>query len=164
MAAVAVPQVQFSDLDRLRALVTDEYGAWGPALEVTQPMIDAFADVSGDRQWIHVDVERCETESPFGAPIAHGFLTLSIFPRLSVRAVELTGHGSAVNYGIDRLRFLSPVRVGDRIHGRARVAAVEPRGPNVLVTTDLEVRGVEADRPAVLCSMLALYLPPGSDS
>ena len=76
-------------------------------------MIDAFAELTGDRQWIHVDVERATRESPFGGPIAHGFLTLSLLPKMAAGAsLQVTGHTNAVNYGAESLRFLSPSQPG----------------------------------------------------
>ena len=152
-------QIRFDDSATLRAAVSEEFGPWGTQVEVTQAMIDAFADLSGDHQWIHVDVERAQRESPFGGPIAHGFLTLILFPRLEVPKAEIVGHASAVNYGIDRLRFLSPVPAGATIHGRVRLAAVDERTRGVLLTNEFEVRVVDAEKPALLCSMQALYLP-----
>ena len=103
---------RFDDLDALQALASDAFGDFGPPIEVTQPMIDAFAELTGDRQWIHVDVERATRESPFGGPIAHGFLTLALLPRLAGEGAQVTGHANAVNYGAESLRFLSPVPVG----------------------------------------------------
>ena len=101
---------RFDDLDALRALASDAFGDFGPRTEVTQQMIDAFAELTGDRQWIHVDVERATRESPFGGPIAHGFLTLSLLPKMAAGAsLQVTGHTNAVNYGAESLRFLSPV-------------------------------------------------------
>ena len=74
--------IPFDDIDAVNALASEEFGEWGDSIEVTQEMIQGFADLTGDHQWIHVDVERAKAESPFGGPIAHGFLTLSLLPQL----------------------------------------------------------------------------------
>src|SRR5206468_6924068 len=93
-------------------------------------MINRFAELTGDHQWIHVDVERARRESPFRTTIAHGFLTLALLPRLSAGArerarYEVVGQGSVVNYGSDKLRFLSPVPAGARVRSRSRLVEVE---------------------------------------
>src|SRR5215467_4872921 len=118
--------IRFDDIDTLRTKVSDTFGPFGPEVQVTQEMINRFAELTGDHQWIHVDVERCKRESPFGGPIAHGFLTLSLLPQLRGRAdFAIVGQGNAVNYGADKLRFLSPVPAGARIRSRSRMTAVE---------------------------------------
>ena len=89
--------IAFDDIDAINAQASEEYGEWGDELVVTQEMINQFADLTGDHQWIHVDVERCERESPFGGPIAHGFLTLSLMPSLIKIPVELTGMTSSTS-------------------------------------------------------------------
>jgi acyl dehydratase len=152
--------IRFDDLAALEGAVSEDFGPWGPEVEITQSLIDAFAEVSGDHQWIHVDVERARRESPFGAPIAHGFLTLSLLARLEPASVEITGHASAANYGGERLRFLAPVPVGSRIHARARLVAALPRATGVVVTTEIDVRVVGADKPSMLYRMQSLYMPP----
>ena len=152
-------EIRFDDVDAINAAVTDEWGPWGAELEVTQELVDAYADLSGDHQWIHVDVERSERESPYGGPIAHGFLTLSILPRLEVPRTRLTGYGSAVNYGVDGLRFIAPVPVGAVVHGRSRLVGAERKGAGVLVTTELQAAVVDAERPALVYRGLALHLP-----
>ena len=116
-------EIRFDDIDSLTAAVSDDYGDFGAKVEVTQEDIDAFAELTGDRQWIHVDVERATRESPFGGPIVHGFLTLSLLPKVATcPPVKVIGHSVGVNYGADKLRFLSPVPAGSRLHGRARLA------------------------------------------
>src|SRR5689334_6262907 len=79
---LGVREIRFDDIDQLNKEITDQFGGFGPEQTVTQDMIQKFAEVTGDHQWIHVDVERCKRESPFGAPIAHGFLTLSLVPAM----------------------------------------------------------------------------------
>lgn len=154
-------EVRFDDIARLSAHVSEEFGGWGPEVEVTQEMIDRFADLTGDHQWIHVDAERCKRESPFKTPIAHGFLTLSLIPALRPQQnFRIVGFGNATNYGADKLRFVSPVPAGSRVHGRIRLVAVEARPKGTQVTQEVAVHVVGNDRPALTYTMLVLFHPP----
>ena len=111
-------------IDDVKRSVGKEAGVSG-WLEVSQEMIDQFADLTGDRQWIHVDVERARRESPFGATVAHGFLTVALMSRLVHDAVQLQADSKLrVNYGFNRLRFPAPVTVGSRIRARVTPNAV----------------------------------------
>ncbi|HEY8514330.1 MAG TPA: MaoC family dehydratase [Candidatus Binatia bacterium] len=154
-------EIRFDDIEGLKAQIKEEFSPWGPAVQVTQEMINAFADLTGDHQWIHVDVERCKRESPFGGPIAHGFLTLSLLPRLRARSdFTIVGHGNAVNYGANKLRFLAPVPAGATLRARSRLVSVEQRPKGTLVTQDIQV-GIEGqETPALLYQMVVLYNPP----
>ena len=117
-------QIRFDDLAALKEHVTEEWSPWGDEIEITMPMILEFADLTGDHQWIHVDVERANA-GPFGGPLAHGFLTMSVMPRIRPPAdFEVVGHGNVVNYGCDGFRFLAPVLAGDKLHARARLLDV----------------------------------------
>lgn len=154
-------EVRFDDLPALRALCSEEWGAFGEPLEVTQEMIQAFADLTGDRQWIHTDVERARRESPFGGPIAHGFLVLSLLPRLrGAEGPRVTGYGSAANYGSDGLRFLAPVPAGSKIHARSRLVDVQAKPRGTLVTSEVAIHVVGSEKPSLLYKMLLLYSPP----
>jgi acyl dehydratase len=156
-------QIKFDDVAALQARVSEEFGPFGGELEITQKMIDAFAELTGDRQWIHIDVERCRRESPFGGPIAHGFLTLSVLPTLSAKSRDefmLVGMGNVVNYGADKLRFLSPVPAGSKIHSRSRLAAVEATPKGTRIVREIAVHVVGSEKPALLYSMILLYQPP----
>lgn len=115
----------FANLDELKQYVGQEIGVsdW---CDITQERIDAFADATGDHQWIHVDVDRAKQESPYGAPIAHGFLTLSLAPKLMWEIYTLKGVKMGVNYGVNRVRFPAPVPAGSRL--RARLALQELQG------------------------------------
>ena len=93
-------------------------------MEITQEMVNLFAEATGDHQWIHVDVERAAKESPFGGPIAHGYLTLSLVPRLMPEIIEFAGFPITVNYGCEKVRFPSPVPVGSRLRATAAVQQV----------------------------------------
>lgn len=94
-------------------------------LTITQTQIQQFADATGDQQWIHVDVERAKA-GPFGAPIAHGFLTLSLLPRFFESSFEITGSRMGVNYGLNKVRFMAPVTVGSRLRGRMTLLQCDP--------------------------------------
>lgn len=153
-------ETRFDDIDALNALVTEEFGEWGAPMTVTQEMINQFADVTGDHQWIHVDVERAAKESPFRATIAHGFLLLSLLPALRDGGNHaIVGAASVVNYGADKLRFISPVPAGSEVHVRRRIVniAAKPKGTQVTAASELAVVGSE--KPALLYMSLALYLP-----
>ena len=128
--------------------VGDVYGPSG-WIEVTQERIDAFADATDDHQWIHVDPERA-ADGPFGAPIAHGFLTLSLTVKFWSELFDLEGVTTKVNYGLDKVRFISPVKVGARVRMNAVIAEVtEVRGGyQFAVDQTIEIEG--ADKPAVV--------------
>lgn len=153
--------IRFDDVESIRKQVSEEFGPWGPEMTVTQEMIEQFADLTGDHQWIHVDVERARKQSPFGGPVAHGFLTLSLLPSLTPKPTfALTGFGNVVNYGSDKLRFTGPVLAGSKIHMRGRLKAVEkkPKGTQIVFENHIHVVGSE--RPAVVYETITLFVPP----
>ena len=151
-------EVRFDNVEALNA-AAGEFGEWGPSLTVTQEMINQFADLTGDHQWIYVDVERTKKESPFGGPIAHGFLTLSLVPHLAPRNdPTIVGHQSAANYGAEKLRFMSPARSESEIHSRLRLVRVEAKPRGTLITSEIEVAVVGAERPSLLYAMQILYM------
>ena len=114
--------------------------AGGDELTVDQGMIDAFADVTGDHQWIHVDEDRARHESPFGTTIAHGFLTLSLLPRLAPpMSFELTGHGNATIFGVDAVRFVRPVPAGCQVRARHRLVGVRAFSAGTLLQSETQV-------------------------
>jgi acyl dehydratase len=123
-------------------------------LRVDQDLIDRFADVTQDRQWIHVDVERARRE--IGGPIAHGLLTLSLLPVLAASALDIQGVTRGVNYGFDRVRFLSPVPAGARIRSRHVLKAVEPKAGGVAVTQTCTVEIEGAEKPALVCDWVGV--------
>jgi acyl dehydratase len=140
-------------LEELRSFQGQEVGASGWFL-VTQALIDQFAEVSGDRQWIHVDVDRAARETEIGKTIAHGFLTVSLLSELSRQAVEVKGdYKMRINYGFNRLRFVSPVPAGSRIRARFTVKSVEDNQVTWLVTVDLE----GSEKPALVAEWLARF-------
>jgi acyl dehydratase len=128
---------------------------------IDQSCIDTFASCTGDRQWIHVDVERAKRESPFRGPIAHGYLTLAMVAPLAMQVGVIPSDAAAgLNYGIDKVRFLAPVPAGARVRLRVVLAGIEPReGGQVIMKTQntLEVEGSE--KPALIAETLALLIP-----
>src|SRR5262245_65248344 len=108
-------------IDELRTLAGEHLG-YSDWVEVTQEMVNQFADATGDHQWIHVDVERAKA-GPFGAPIAHGYLTLSLGPRLAPEIYAVSGVSMGVHYGADRIRFPHPVPVGPKLRMGAKLLA-----------------------------------------
>ena len=128
-------------------------------MTVGQPMIDAFAELTGDRQWIHVDAERAAREAPTGSTIAHGLLTLSLLPAMrSEIGVVPNGTGRSINYGYDKIRFLAPVRPGARIRTRVTLSAVTPRGDGFLIDTRNAVEIEGEDKPAMIADSLTLLI------
>jgi len=130
-------------------------------VRIDQGRINAFAECTGDHQWIHVDVERTKRESPFGGPIAHGYLTRSMVASLAMEVGILPKDAAAgLNYGLDKVRFLAPVTVGSRVRLRVVLTGTEPReaGQVIMKTQNtLEVEG--SDKPALIAETLALIIP-----
>ena len=147
------------DLADLGALVGREV-ATSDWLVVTQDRIDAFADATGDHQWIHVDAERARTETPFGATIAHGFLTLSLFSALMRDAVTVVGPRMTLNYGLNRVRFVSPVPSGSRVRARIALGSTEDTGDSIQATWSVTVEREGGDRPAVVAEWIVRYYGP----
>ena len=122
-------------------------------------MVNAFADVTGDHQWIHIDVERARRESPWKSPIAHGYLTVSLISKLNPQALRVTGPSATINYGLNRLRFPSAVTVGSDIRTRVELLSVDQvDDQRQLATykTTIEIRG--EDRPACVAETLMMYV------
>jgi acyl dehydratase len=128
---------------------------------IDQPRIDTFASCTGDRQWIHVDVERARRESPFLGPIAHGYLALAMVAPLSMQiGVIPTDAAAGLNYGIDKVRFLAPVPAGARVRLRVVLTGIEPReGGQVIMRTQNTLEVEESEKPALVAETLALLLP-----
>jgi acyl dehydratase len=131
----------------------------GPSdwIEITQEKVNLFADATGDHQWIHVDVERATKESPFGGPIAHGYLTLSLTPLFLPQLIDITGFSMGVNYGTEKVRFPSPVPVGSRVRAHAVVdqAGEVPGGVQLQVTLTFEVEG--GTKPACVATIVVRH-------
>ena len=138
----------------LKSLVGQSVGL-GDWYTVTQAQIDAFAETTGDRQWIHVDTERARTESPFGTTIAHGFLTLSLLSQLHAQAVQVRGPFKlAINYGLNRVRFPAPVPAGSRIRVHSTLQSLEelPGAIQLLWLETVEIEGQA--KPALVAEWL----------
>ena len=147
-------------LDTVDQFVGTELGVsdW---LTISQDRINQFADATGDHQWIHVDVERAARESPVKSTIAHGFLTLSALAGMTMQlGLVPDGVSQALNYGVDKARFLAPVRAGKRIRARAVLASAEKKsGGRVLLTVSCTVEIEGEEKPAVVADLLSLMLP-----
>ena len=144
-------------IEELRTLVGQEVGV-SDLFEVTQTHIDKFADATEDHQWIHVNPERARTESPFGATIAHGFLTLSLLPHLAAQAVKVQGDFKmGINYGLNRLRFVSPVPAGSRIRARFTLQGVEDVPGGFQITWSVLVETEGGSKPSLVAEWLVRY-------
>ena len=146
--------------DTPHALIGQEGEQLGPTdwLEIDQARVDGFAAVTGDHQGIHVDVERAR-QGPFGGPIAHGYLTMSLVNAFLPDLIEVRGFAHAVNVGLDRLRFLAPVKVGARIRAVGEIVGVEEvkGGIQSVVRVTIEIEG--GDKPACVVDTISRYFP-----
>jgi hypothetical protein len=142
--------------DAVRAAVGSHLG-FSDWLLMEQERVNTFADATGDHQWIHVDPERA-TAGPFGAPIAHGYLTMSLSNYFLPQIIETKGFSAGINYGVDKVRFPSPVKVGDRIRAGAELVDVTDvnGGLQTLVRITIEIEG--SDRPACVIDSLSRWL------
>lgn len=158
MAEAAAAKRILDSLDSLKELVGQEVAVtdW---FTMTQDRVQQFADATLDYQWIHVDVERAKRESPFKGPIAHGFLTMSLLAHFMQQAVAIKqGLRMGVNYGMNKVRFVSPVRVGSRIRARfvlQSIKDVEPNGVEAQYNATIEAEG--SDKPACVAEWLVRY-------
>ena len=146
-----------SGIEELKTLAGEEIGVsdW---FEVTQARINAFADATEDHQWIHIDAERAKTASPFGTTIAHGFLTLSLLPHLAAQAYRVQGEFKmGINYGLNRLRFISPVPAGSRVRARFTLQSVEDVAGGVQLTVVATVEIDGGQKPALVAEWLMRY-------
>lgn len=146
----------FTTVEELTAAVGTPVGSsdW---LLVDQERVDAFADATGDHQWIHVDRERA-AESPFGGTIAHGYLTLSLLPMLGAQIFSLDTPGAKLNYGVNKVRFPAPLKVGKRVRAHASIAAVAelPAGTQLTLGWTIEVE--DEPKPACVAETVVLLL------
>lgn len=135
-----------------QALGTSEW------VTIDQQRINQFADVTGDHQWIHVDVERAMA-GPFGAPIAHGFLTLSMVVALNQQIVRYEGFTAGINYGLNKVRFLTPVKVGARIRSVLTMQSIEDKAKGILITNNAVIEIEGEPKPACTAEQLSLMIP-----
>ncbi|MDX2142092.1 MAG: MaoC family dehydratase [Rhodospirillaceae bacterium] len=132
----------------------------GDWLEITQVMIDGFARLTGDEQWIHVDVARSIAESPYGAPVAHGLLILALIPKLMQGAAKWAAYTTGINYGLNKVRFPAPVRAGQRIRAHQTLAAVDAyRDEAVKVTLAITIEIEGETTPGCVAEMIVLLFP-----
>jgi len=130
----------------------------GPSewMTVDQATIDRFADATGDHQWIHVDVERARREMPGGRTIAHGYLTLSLVPRMAQTLMRVKKRSRGLNYGSNKVRFINPVPAGARIRLRQRIADVESIAGGVRITSQMTVEIEGQDKPALIAEIISV--------
>ncbi|MGY2873919.1 acyl dehydratase [Marmoricola sp. URHA0025 HA25] len=147
----------FSTFEEIEAAAGEEIGTtdW---VEITQDRVNQFADATGDHQWIHVDEEKAKA-GPFGGTIAHGYLTLSLVPWLSSLVFDLDTPGAKLNYGVNKVRFPNPVRVGSRVRARVTVGEVTDlaAGKQLTLRYVIEIEG--QDKPACVAETVVLLLP-----
>ncbi|WP_436758286.1 MaoC family dehydratase [Streptosporangium sp. V21-05] len=147
----------FANITEFKTAVGEHLG-YTEWREVTQEQVNLFADATGDHQWIHVDVERAK-QGPFGATIAHGYLSLSLLPSLMSELIQVGGLAMGINYGLNKVRFPSPIPVGARIRAGAELVDLKgtPSGylSNVRMTVEIE----DAKKPACVAETLSLYVP-----
>ena len=146
---------QVESIDAFKALVGTHLG-YSEYKTVTQEEVNLFADATGDHQWIHVDPERAK-EGPFGGPIAHGYLTLSLIPVLMGQVVRTNGVRMGVNYGTNKVRFPAPVPVGSQIRLGAAVAEVEDVAGGIQVALDVTIEVKDAPKPSCVAQVVFRY-------
>ena len=148
-----MPPRKIQGNSELPSLLGQEVGVsdW---LAVAQEMIDQFAETTDDRQWIHLDRERAQRESPYGTTIAHGFLTLSLISRLHHQAIEITGYSRAINYGLNRVRFPNAVRAGSRIRGHSKLQSLSELDDGLQLTWLITVEVEGQSKPALVAEWL----------
>ena len=147
---------KFSGLDELVAAQGSQLGPtdW---LEVTQERVNLFADATDDHQWIHVDPQRA-ANGPFGGTIAHGLLTLSLLPHFTHQLYTVDNVSMAINYGYNKVRFITPVRVGSRVRARAEIAKVDQLDGAVQATVPVTVEIEGSDRPAAVAESIVRFI------
>lgn len=151
-----MPRV-IESLEELNKLAGQEV-AVSEWFEVTQDRVNAFAETTEDRQWIHIDAERAKTDSPFGSTIAHGFLTLSLLAHFASEALQVKGDFKmGINYGLNRVRFVSPVAVGSRVRAHFSLVGIEQvaGGSQIIWNVTVEIEG--AQKPALVAEWLVRY-------
>ena len=145
---------EIQSLQELKNLIGQQVATseWG---EITQERINMFAEATGDHQWIHIDVERAKRESPFGAPIAHGFLTLSLLPALMQNAIHLSYVKMGVNYGLNKVRFPAPVPVGSQLRAHLKLLSIEDIKDGAQMTWEVSIERAGSDKPVCVAESIA---------
>ena len=145
---------EIASLAELKGLIGQEV-AVSDWIQITQERVNLFAEATGDRQWIHLDVERCRKESPFGGTVAHGFLTLSLLPMLMENAFVMTDVKMGVNYGLNKVRFPSIVSVGSRVRGRMTLLTVEDIEGGAQMTWQVTMEQEGGDKPVCVAELIS---------
>lgn len=157
MHHTTIHKIAFDNIEALQTCIEEEFGSWGQSIAVDQTIINAFAELTTDRQWIHIDPERARN-GPFGTTVAHGFLLLSMLPAIRpANNYQLTGWTSALTYGIRALRFLRPVPSHHYIHAQARLLSVEAHRAGTLLAQEIAIHAVGDARPAIVFELQVLY-------
>ena len=145
-------EVAYADI---AGLVGQELGVsdW---VEITQERVNLFAEATGDHQWIHVDVERATAESPFGGPIAHGYLTLSLIPFLGAGMLPIKGVTRGINYGSDKVRFINMVRVGKRVRMRQKLIGAEAKAGGMQLKNECTIEIEGETKPACIAETISV--------
>ena len=138
--------------DELKGLIGEHLG-YSPYVSISQEQVNQFADATGDHQWIHIDVERA-TAGPFGAPIAHGYLTLSLGPALYPQVVSIGGFSMGVNYGTNKVRFMSPVKVGSNLRLGVKLLDVTDISGGIQSTMEFTFECEGADKPSCVAEVV----------
>ncbi|EYT64611.1 dehydratase [Dietzia sp. UCD-THP] len=146
----------FEGLEQLEAELGRHVG-YSDWLEITQDRIDAFAEATGDHQWIHVDPVRA-AQGPYGATIAHGYLTLSLLPVLGAEVLDIRGFRMMINYGVDKVRFPAPVPVGSRIRAGIELTSLQRKSAGVQLNSLVTVEVEGSDRPAVVAETVRMMV------
>ena len=146
-------QTTVDGVEGVQSLVGQHLG-YSDWVTITQEQVQQFADATGDQQWIHVDPERAKRESPFGGPIAHGYLTLSLVSALSAQIIEAKGFRMGVNYGAEKIRFVSPVPVGARIRALATLDEAKQFEGGVQMNLGITMEIENQSKPAMVASIL----------
>ncbi len=155
-------KIDFKDEQALQTLVSANFSNWSQPVTVTQPLINDFAQLSGDNFWIHVDEERCKAQSPLKTTIAHGFLVLSLLSKMPTDndiLGKISGFTQMYNYGSNKLRFLTPVLSGSQIQSRNRVSNIDVTQHKTLVTFETQVTMVGSeDKPSLLYELILVLM------
>ncbi|MFZ6644406.1 MaoC family dehydratase [Undibacterium sp. TJN25] len=145
---------EIHSLQELKSLIGQEV-ATSDWVEISQERINMFAEATGDLQWIHIDVERAKRESPFGGPIAHGFLTLSLLPMLTANAIHQSDVKMGVNYGLNKVRFTSPVPAGSKVRARMKLLNVEDITGGAQMNWEVTIEREGSDKPACVAESIS---------
>ena len=158
---IFVTGLHYKDQSALNGLVSEEFGDWSNNVLIDQTMINQYAQLSGDNMWLHVDEERCAKESPFGCTIAHGFLILSLIPKMQSGPSglnEITGYSHMMNYGSDKLRFLGAVPVNSEICSRSKFKEVEVSDKKTKLVMETHIHVAGSNSPVLVYDLMFVYL------